>query len=522
MASLFIERNTGVVTTTIDGADPFEFDAPLASTRPFVVVFHDNHSPVEMAVNTSFQLTGRKVGVFDGPPLLLITAWTQAGEAAEASYTFTMLIDSVALRAAIGTSATIALNIQTTWRTAGVPGDGYAFPWVLNVSNATALPSDVVPTLLPSIYRVLYVDNRFADMVAAGLFAYGNLTDAMLATRDLEPPASIGDPVLINVGFITDPGFEIAGTNEGIIIRGISKEVTRIEAITTDGTDSAYAIYLTLQDLTVGSFDATNYGPSLVLKGADIQGFVTTSKYAVSFDGFNSRVFNAVITSDGTTQGVLSINGSVDVYGLQMNGADIPGGVNYAGMAGGQVMVNDRGTVGGPIRLNGGAGYDGGAGGWIRLGRYGSLAYYADIQYNGGTGTHNAGTAGKIQQYPHVIAALDGDTYIAPPPGAAHMYMAGGLLKVRLPDGSVFTVGAGGASLTTLPRDALTGGTAGALDTVVTVGEIATNSVIDTYESGELKRWRLEARANATDSVTYVRPLDYNFTTNQRVWTRIA
>lgn len=85
------------------------------------------------------------------------------------------------------------------------------------------------------------------------------------------------------------------------------------------------------------------------------------------------------------------------------------------------------------------------------------------------------------------------------------------------------------ASFTSVAFTALTGGGANALDGLVTAGgAIPTNSVRESLtgsvggEDLAISRWVLVAGTNAEDGISYVRPDDYDGTTNARVWVRIG
>lgn len=70
---------------------------------------------------------------------------------------------------------------------------------------------------------------------------------------------------------------------------------------------------------------------------------------------------------------------------------------------------------------------------------------------------------------------------------------------------------------------ALTGGAAGALDSIVTASSaVATGTPVMAIVSGELSFWQLQAGTTAEDSANgIVRPDDYNGATNARIWIKV-
>lgn len=73
-----------------------------------------------------------------------------------------------------------------------------------------------------------------------------------------------------------------------------------------------------------------------------------------------------------------------------------------------------------------------------------------------------------------------------------------------------------------VPLSALTGGAAGSLDGLVTVGVRATTTIEHCYVSSAWSLWILVAGTDAEDSAAgIVRPDDYDGSTNARVWKRI-
>lgn len=142
---LCINAATGEVSATNVSQGVPALSAILGTELSLRVTFEADNVPVALPGGTTGKFVVKALGNESSAPLLLDSAWTSSGAGAQTAYTFSMLADSVQLRAAFAGKGAVSLNAQVEWQITGEEHPRRSVPFPLVVTNSPSRSEDGAP-----------------------------------------------------------------------------------------------------------------------------------------------------------------------------------------------------------------------------------------------------------------------------------------------------------------------------------------------------------------------------------------
>ena len=163
--TIYINRVTGAVTSTIDGATPPALNYILRAGARLDVVFHTDGTAEELEASTTGRLVIKTLDGAADAALFLDTAWTKD----DTTYTFVGEMDSADLRTALAEVRSNVFGAQILWKEPSEAYDESSLPFNVTIHTNFHRSDDAAPVVSEDVSLVLNDDETAFEAFVNGV-----------------------------------------------------------------------------------------------------------------------------------------------------------------------------------------------------------------------------------------------------------------------------------------------------------------------------------------------------------------